>query len=262
MVMSIRSIRDGGMLLTSTTAVTPSGTMRWPSSRTRLRFEPRPRRSTLAEPLAPLLTAAPILGTAPGRSRISSSAETGCWSSISSWLTTWIGLDCSRFGLRMREPVTTICSPPWPAVSAWAVGRPGPARPGRKRARRRGPRRRRRDRANGSRPCGGGWNKQSQSILLDSGLRCGRLAGGEAGICSRGDAETRRCPSGSQDGATLQALGREARRRSRRERELRSRKCAAVDRDTTSPRLRVSARTKSGRSCPCTGFRSGGRRGR
>src|SRR5262245_13040027 len=103
------------MLFKSTRPSSPVGTRRLPSSSTMLRTEPRPRRSTNDEPPLPLLTAEPIDGTTPGSSRRTSSATFDCLSSIASDVVTLTGVDCSRFGLRIRVPVTTISSP-----SAWA----------------------------------------------------------------------------------------------------------------------------------------------
>ena len=51
------------MLFKSTRPSRPDGTRRLPSSRTMLRIEPRPRRSTNEAPPLPLLTAEPIDGT-------------------------------------------------------------------------------------------------------------------------------------------------------------------------------------------------------
>ena len=49
--------------------------MRVPSSSTTLRNDPRPRRSTYDDPPLPLLTAEPVEGTTPGRSRRIASAR-------------------------------------------------------------------------------------------------------------------------------------------------------------------------------------------
>ena len=91
-----------------------------------------------AEPPLPLLTALPMLGTAPGRSRSTSSALLVWRSWSSSWPTTETGAEASRLGLRIRVPVTTIAG--LLPRAARRAGRSGPAeadRPARKRASRR-----------------------------------------------------------------------------------------------------------------------------
>jgi len=107
---STLSISATGMTLVSTTPNRLNGTTRRPSISTTVRLSPRPRRFTVAPPLAPLLVPGPIEGIAPGTILRKSSAATGWVRAISSLLTVITGLLVVRPGIEMREPVTWMRS--------------------------------------------------------------------------------------------------------------------------------------------------------
>ncbi len=83
------------------------GPRRRPSISTRVRASPRPRRLTLAVPVAPL----EMLELSPANTCGSWFSRSAVWVvpvSFTSWLpTTVIGLVLVRFGVGIREPVTT-----------------------------------------------------------------------------------------------------------------------------------------------------------
>src|SRR5437773_2670883 len=77
-------------------------------TRTRVRCEPRPRRLTVAVPVAPLETLEPCAANDCGSELIKSSVRVVPWSLIS-WLdSTVTGLADVRFGCGMRVPVMTM----------------------------------------------------------------------------------------------------------------------------------------------------------
>ncbi len=107
------------------------GPRRRPSISTRVRCEPRPRRLTLAVPVAPF----EMLELIPANTCGSWFSRSAVWvvpvSLTSSLLTTWTGLELVRFGCGMREPVTTIsptvapgagvlCANAWPPATSAA----------------------------------------------------------------------------------------------------------------------------------------------
>ena len=98
------------MLLRSTRPARPDGAIRPPSSNTRLRDAPRPRRSTNDAPPLPLFTAEPMFGTMPGISRSTSSATLFWRRAIVSAVVTLTGVDWIKLGFLISEPVTIISS--------------------------------------------------------------------------------------------------------------------------------------------------------
>src|SRR5215472_757762 len=83
---------------------------RRPSTRTRLRFGDRPRRSTTASPPPGLFEKEPRPGTTCGSWLITCSTFGWPDRSIASELTVWIGLLLVAFGVGISVPVTTTVS--------------------------------------------------------------------------------------------------------------------------------------------------------
>ena len=121
-MMSMRSMSAVGMVCVSTAPPMPNGVRRLPSSMTRLRFEPRPRRLMVAAPPVPLLTFWPSDGKVIGRSRKIFSTSGCCSWSMSSAPSETTGLEEVRPGVVMRVPVTTTSSRPCSGCCAWAKG--------------------------------------------------------------------------------------------------------------------------------------------
>ena len=122
MSTSTRSIRDAGMKLRSA-QMTPGspGIRRLPSISTRVRPHPRPRKSTVAVPDAPLEMFDPWPAKACGNWLITSSTRTTPASWIWSEPSTLTGLTLVRFGSGMREPVTTNSVTAVPLSATWVV---------------------------------------------------------------------------------------------------------------------------------------------
>ena len=103
-------ISEFGIVLMSTVPLELVGTTRLPSMRTSVRFEPRPRRSTVAVPLPGLFDVRSRPGTVCGSVLSSDSVFTVPVSSICSKPIVATGaLDVKSFFL-MRDPVTVISS--------------------------------------------------------------------------------------------------------------------------------------------------------
>jgi hypothetical protein len=115
-----------GIWLVSTSPVLSAGTRRLPSTRTRVRFTPRLRRSTVAIPAVPLSTVLPSpSSTVDGSERSVWPMLVEPWSLNSCWPTAETGLVEYRPCCGMREPVTTTTSPV--GVSCAIAGRPSVA---------------------------------------------------------------------------------------------------------------------------------------
>jgi hypothetical protein len=97
------------------------GTTRRPSTSTRVRVGPRPRRSTVAMPCEPLEMPAPWFAVTCGRLFSRSSVRVTPCSLTSALPTTVIGLALVRLGCGMREPVTTTSETSALAAGAAAV---------------------------------------------------------------------------------------------------------------------------------------------
>src|SRR4051812_2879275 len=95
------------------------GTSRRPLISTRVRFEPRLRRLSVAVPVEPLERFPAWLAVTWGRLLIRSSVRVVPEMRISWLLTTVTGLTEVRLGCGIREPVTTIA--PWSAASVLAL---------------------------------------------------------------------------------------------------------------------------------------------
>ncbi len=87
MIMSTRSMSANGMELVSVRPSRSAGASRRPFISTRLRLEPKPRKSIDAPPFEPLFVPGPIAGIAPGSFLKNSSIATGWVISRSSAVT-------------------------------------------------------------------------------------------------------------------------------------------------------------------------------
>src|SRR5947207_2764937 len=131
--MSIRWISGRGIPLMSVgkDVGSPAG-IRRPLMRTSVRAAPRPRRSTVAAPVAALESMFPWLAKTCGRLLIRFSIDTGCSIAMSAGVMMVIGLVLSRFGdTGRREPVTvsfSILSAGGGAGCAYAYGADMPTR--------------------------------------------------------------------------------------------------------------------------------------
>src|SRR6185312_5612316 len=132
-----RSTRAAGTKLRSADGTDGSpGIRRRLSISTRVREEPRPRRSTVAVPVAPLEGIEPWPANTCGSELVMSSIRVTPWALMSALPTVVTGAIEVRFGEGMRVPVTTIsetspaaASAAAAAAAAWVADRPRKAAP-------------------------------------------------------------------------------------------------------------------------------------